>query len=492
MKSMNARTIRIGWEQVSITPTRPLVMEGQMYMRYSQYVHDPITATALALDNGEAQAIFVSMDMTEVPVRALPGIRRAAAGAGIDPECISFNVTHTHNASSFYDDFMRAENVQVYDPAILPRFEAPEDVLSPDESEAFFIGTIADLIRRAWEKRAPGGVSSAHEYAVVGFNRRPQFDRGDRLESVMYGDCSREDFRRFEGGVDPSVELLYTWDADNRLTGVVCNVPCPSQVYELHCFLSADYWAPTRSAIREAFGSGVYVLPVCGAAGDLAPIDLIRISRDNRQALLDWGGQTKEVFRNFDMTLTCQGIAQRIAEAVRRGYREAVNYIDHAPVFRRRTLDMRLPIRQVSEADYRQAVEQVRRIHERFSPEHPMTMADLVAAFEPQGVVLRYRQQQASPEYAFTCHILRLGDVGIATNPFELYHEFGLRMKARARARQLFIVQLSNGVGGYLPTRAAVEGGSYSSKPASTVCGPEGGDALVARTLEVLDELFEQ
>lgn len=488
---MNARTLKIGWEQVSITPTRPIVMEGQMYMRYSQYVHDPLTATALALDNGETRAVFVSMDMTEVPVHALDGIRWAAAEGGVDPDCITFNVTHTHNSSSFYNDFMRAENEQVYDPAILPRFEAPEGVLSPDESEAFFIETIGGLIRRAWDKRASGGISAAHEYAVVGFNRRPQFDRGDQLESVMYGDCSREDFRRFESGVDPSVELLYTWDADNRLTGVVCNVPCPSQVYELHCFLSADYWAPTRSAIREKFGSGVYVLPICGAAGDLAPIDLIHISRDNRQALLDWGGQTKEVFRNFDMTLTCQGIAERIAEAVARGYRRAVNYIDHAPVFRHRTFNMELPIRQVSEADYQAAMEEVRRIHERFSADNPMTMADLVAAFEPQGVVLRYRQQTKDPNFGFTCHILRLGDIAVATNPFELYHEFGLRMKARTRARQLFIAQLSNGCGGYLPTRAAVEGGSYSSKPASTTCGPEGGDALVERTLRAVDELFE-
>lgn len=482
--------IKIGWEQASITPSRPLVMEGQMYMRYSQYVHDPITATALALDNGEARAIFVSMDMTEVPAHALPGIRRAVAEAGVDPDCISFGVTHSHNASSFYDDFMRSENEQVYDPAILPRFEAPEDVLSPAESEAFFIDAVSALILRAWEKRAPGGVSSAHEYAVVGFNRRPQFERDTGLESVMYGDCSRGDFRRFESGVDPSVELLYTWDADNRLTGVVCNVPCPSQVYELHRFISADYWAPTRSAIRAAFGAGVYVLPMCGAAGDLAPIDLIRISRDNRQALLDWGGQTKEVFRNFDMTLVCQGIAERIAEAVRRGFREAVNYIDHAPAFVHRVFDMQLPIRRVSEADYREALRQVREIHERFSPDHPMTMADLVAAFEPQGVVLRYRQQTEDPNFAFACHIVRLGDVAIATNPFELYHEFGLRMKARTRARQLFIAQLSNGCGGYLPTRAAVEGGSYSSKPASTICSPEGGDALVERTLSAVDELF--
>ena len=61
---MSSEQIRIGWAQTSITPTRPLLMEGQMYMRYSQYVHDPLTATALALEKGDARAVFVSMDMT--------------------------------------------------------------------------------------------------------------------------------------------------------------------------------------------------------------------------------------------------------------------------------------------------------------------------------------------------------------------------------------------------------------------------------------------
>jgi len=125
------------------------------------------------------------------------------------------------------------------------------------------------------------------------------------------------------------------------------------------------------------------------------------------------------------------------------------------------------------------------------SAEHPMTMKDLVTeAFEHYGVVARYRQQNLEPDYSFQCHILRLGNIAITTNPFELFHEFGQRMKARAEAEQVFIIQLSNGIGGYLPTHAAVNGGSYSSKPASTVCGPEGGDELVEKTLQVLQKLW--
>lgn len=485
------KKLNIGWAQTGITPDGPTLMEGQMYMRCSQYVHDPITATALVLENGDHQAVFVSMDMTEVPLHAFDRLRSQMEDAGIAFDSISFNVTHTHNSSSFYRDFMRVENEQVYDPAILPQFALPEDMVWDQAGQDFFVERVGDLILRAWNSRAPGGISAAHDYAAVAFNRRPQFGDENGAESIMYGDCSREDFLRFESGVDTAVELLYTWDQAHALTGVVCNVPCPSQVYELHCFLSADYWGPTRSAIREKLGKNVYVLPLCGAAGDLAPIDLVRYSKTNKQALLDWGGQSREVLRNFDMTLICQGIGDRISEAVARGYQTAKNYIDDTPLFFHEVLSMELPIRQVSEEDFRQAQEQVQAIRARFSAEHPMTMPDLVAAFEPQGVILRHRQQLQSPNYCFQCHILRLGRVAIATNPFELYHEFAQRIKARAEAEQVFVVQLANGCGGYLPTHAAVAGGSYSSKPASTICGPDGGDVLVEKTLRALHAIWK-
>lgn len=486
------RILKIGWAQTSITPTKPALMEGQMYMRCSQYVHDPLTATALTLDNGEHQAIFVSMDMTEFPLHAYEKLNEALAACGIPYDKISYNVTHTHNSSSFYEDFMRMENEQVYDPAILPKFDFPEDMFCKEQAQDFFVEKIRDLIVNAWEGRKPGGISNAHEYAAVAFNRRPQFQFENKAETIMYGDCSREDFTGFESGIDTAVELLFTWNEQQEVTGVVCNVPCPSQVYELHSFLSADYWGPARSAIRERLNKNIYVLPVCGAAGDLAPIDLVWHSKTNKQALLDWGGQSKEVFRNFDMTLICQNIGERVAEAVARGYRTAKNYIDYRPVFEHEVLSMKLPIRQVSKEEYQKAEEEVKKIHERFSPKHPMEMTDLVKAFEPQGVVLRYRQQKRDSMYAFQCHVLRLGEVAVATNPFELYHEYAQCIKARAKAQQVFIIQLSNGCGGYLPTKAAVEGGSYSSKPASTICGPEGGYALVEQTLKALDHFWEK
>ena len=48
------KQINIGWAQTDITPDRPVYVIGQLYSRISSYVHDPITATCLVLENGEA------------------------------------------------------------------------------------------------------------------------------------------------------------------------------------------------------------------------------------------------------------------------------------------------------------------------------------------------------------------------------------------------------------------------------------------------------
>lgn len=481
----NNRILNIGWAQTSITPDRPLILVGQMYQRISKFVHDPIMATALVIENGDDQAIIVSADMTMVP-SYLPEMLKnnLAKFRGIDTEKISLHTTHTHNSSDFFNDFMREGNEHVYGKEILPSIKMPEDLLFGSEAQKFLAGKLTELIKNAWKSRAPGGISYAHDYVAISFNRRPMFAESDGIcRSVMYGDCSSQDFHRFEYGTDNSAEILYTWNKNNEITGVVINVSCPSQVYELHQFISADFWAPTRNAVRERLGN-IYILPACGAAGDLSPVDLVHISKNNKKALEEWGGQSKEVFRNFDMTLLCQSIAERICEAVMRGYRHARNYIDYYPEFNHNSVSMDLPLRTVSEDEYKEAAECVKNIKKRFSSNNQMTMNDVVNAFEPQGVVMRWELQQKFKYYSFKSHIVRIGNIAIATNPFELYHEFAQRIKARAKADQVFIIQLANGYGGYLPTELAVNGGSYSSKPASTICGPESGDILVEQTLQ--------
>ena len=86
-------------------------------------------------------------------------------------------------------------------------------------------------------------------------------------------------------------------------------------------------------------------------------------------------------------------------------------------------------------------------------------------------------------------HVIRLGDIAIATNPFELFTDYAIQMKSRSAAVQTFVIQLA-GPGSYLPSARAVQGGGYSAIAESNEVGPEGGQVLVERTLAAINALW--
>jgi hypothetical protein len=110
-----------------------------------------------------------------------------------------------------------------------------------------------------------------------------------------------------------------------------------------------------------------------------------------------------------------------------------------------------------------------------------------------QEVVDRYQRQQAGKlePYKMELHAIRLGDVAIATNDFELFTDFGIQIKARSPALQTFIIQLA-GPGSYIPSERAARGGGYSAIVESNEVGPEGGQVLADRTVEELSGLWAE
>ena len=97
-----------------------------------------------------------------------------------------------------------------------------------------------------------------------------------------------------------------------------------------------------------------------------------------------------------------------------------------------------------------------------------------------QGLIVdRYLAQQKGQWKTFPAeiHVLRLGDVAIATNPFELFLDYGVQIQARSPAEQTFLIELANpfGYAGYVPTERAVKAGGYSAEVLVNMVGPEGG-----------------
>ena len=468
--------LRIGWASVDVTPGRPVILRGQFHARISKGVRDPITVTALALERDGVGCVMASADMVAIPDDILSGVRAKLRGMidDLDPERVFISATHSHTAPATDDEEWE---------------DMGPGVMKPSEYASFFIERAAECIARAWRSRSAGSVAWGLGYAVVGRNRRQVLRDG---RAVMYGDTSRPEFSHIEGYEDHGVDQLFTFDGEGRLTGVVVNLACPAQVSEGDWLISADFWHETRCELRRRLGGDLFVLPQCGAAGDQSPHLMYYRRAEMRMLRLQGLIESEEVVRP---TQQRQEIARRIADAVEFTFKVASKERFDSPVLIHEGRVIHLPRRIITEEELEEAREQVEQLTRRLRElsDRPPYDVERSRCFGLrrwyQGVIRRYELQRSQPTYPVEIHVVRLGEIAFATNPFELYLDYGIRIKARSRAVQTFVVQLAGG-GTYLPTARSLEGGGYGSVPASNIVGPEGGDLLVEETVSTINRMF--
>ena len=470
--------LAIGWAPVDISPPRPVKLFGQFHERISTHVRDPLHATVLAMEGGGDQLVMVGCDLCEVDREMQDRLRAALRTAlpGLAPEKIFLNATHIHTGphTSVQQERMLLPLVGGNLPFELPRSAAGSAVMTTPAYVDFLIGRLKEGILQAWKNRRLGGVSWALSHAVVGHNRRVVYRDGT---ARMYGKTDTDQFETLEGPSDPGVELLYCWDAKSRLTGIVVNVACPSQVVEGMSFVSADYWGEVRKLLAKRFGPEVAVLPLCGVAGDQSPRDLPRRGRGEANMREEDG---------------LREIGKRVADAVKQKFTAARRRIVTEAVLRHTVRKVRLPLRRVTRAEAAQAKKDYDAILARWKTENKPADAGLfVRLFEPAGILRRHGEQRKTATFAVELHAVRIGDIAVASNPFELFIDYGLQMKARSPAQQTFLVQLACDCCGYLPTARAVHGGHYSGVVASGNVGPEGGRMLVEQTVGMIHAFWK-
>ena len=90
--------LKMGWAEVSITPDKKISLSGQFAERISEYVEKPLTATVLAIDSGDDQAILCSCDLAAIFWNIMEAVRARLEGnaLGLDPKKIIISAIHTH------------------------------------------------------------------------------------------------------------------------------------------------------------------------------------------------------------------------------------------------------------------------------------------------------------------------------------------------------------------------------------------------------------
>lgn len=493
-------SIKIGWAMRDITPPRPCILGGQMYKRVAYEADDPITLTALTLDNGEDYVIFVSMDMVVCRGGILDKVREklSVRCPEINSSKTVISATHSHTTPlTVVDAEMEA---------LIP----PEagDVMLGAEMADYITDKAVEAIIESYKGRVEGGYAYGYGFATVGHSRRVVYSRdwsigseNDSLHAVngfcqMYGNTNDVDFLGYESGTESFLNAMFTYDKDGKMTGVVVNVPCPSQCSEKNNTLSADYWNEVRIAVKEKFGD-VYVLPQCAAAGDISPRQLHYLEAEKRRFKLKYGEDT-----SVDM-----GRRRDIAERIVTGLVEIESWVSSdirtTATLKHNIVELELEKQMITEQQYKDALaglEEAKKIVPKQNGEwyydFRKKTVKLTGISRYAKIISAYESQQAQKTVMMECHVIRIGDIAFATNRFELFMDYEQRIQARSPAEQTFIIQLAavpgNDGGSYLPTAKAKANRGYSASIFDCNVDANGGAILVEKTLEELNKVFAE
>jgi len=497
--------LRIGFAEVNITPEKKISLVGQFAERISEYVEKPLTATAMAVEAGNEQMVLVSYDLASVNWKLVCGVREALAGntVGLDTNKIILNAIHTHTGYGYGGGQKYSEKGVISDlRKKLETFLKPgqkyiekanisdnPDIATPAENYALLIEKLPKVILEAWNNRRDAGFVNAFGRAAVGMCRRAEYSDGT---AQMWGDTDKAVFTALEGGNDSGIELLYIMDTDKKLMGIAANLACPAQCVQHRLFVSPDFWGEVKVRLRERFGQDIFLLPLCSAAGDQCPVDLVRWVQpesdiNDPNCVRTHPKKRKADPSMFDLAGMVKA-GRRIANEITAVWEDGLDEMQYDVEFEHRVLDMQLPLRRATLTDYKNAQQGIRDYIN--AKDGDVDYNDVAMLQVHLGVLKRFELQDVMDVLDTEIHIIRLGSIAIATNPFELFLDYGNQIKARSDAEQTFLIQLANGGEGYLPTEKAEAHGHYSAFISSGQVGHIGGEQLVRETLQNIRNMF--
>lgn len=430
--------VTAGFHRIDITPPAGAPLAGFAARQgVSTGVHDPLFAHALVLESRGRAVAFISVDVLGLAADFVQRVRQMIkARTGLANEAVMVSATHTHSA-----------------PVTVSTFFNPGETLNQSYMDRL-ASAIDEAVAGAWQRRVPSrvGVGSGR-VSGIGRNRRTR----DHLP------------------VDDEVGIIKVTAPDGRPRGVLINHAChPTVLGPDNLLMTGDFPAFAIDRIEAELGEGAFALFVNGAQGN--------ISMGHSSELSAIGIITPG--RTFERA---EELGQRLAGVV-------LETLPSIP-----TTDD-LPLSHAS-----------RTVHLPFNA-YPPPAETAAALTEAQSALDTLEQDGAAVEqvgpaktrrlyasirnfYAGEAAALpdgrlpveiqgfRLGAALFAAVPGELFVEIALRIKSETR-HPVFIMGITNGYVGYLPTREAYRADGYEVVSAKVT---EAAEDLLVGAIRELD-----
>jgi Concanavalin A-like lectin/glucanases superfamily len=418
--------LRAGCCAIDVAPASfPVLVNGGFLQNSAGRLNDPVRAKSLVLDDGSIRLAIVVVDSCMMPRDLIDRAKELAREkTGIPTERILISATHTHSA-----------------PAVMGALGCP-----PDKNYvALLPGRIAESIERAVKQLEPArigwNVIDDHEHTFCRrWIRRPDSMLDDpfgqrNVRANMHPGYRNSGAIAPSGPVDPALTVVSVQSRQGRPIAVLAN-------YSMHYYgaepVSADYFGRFAAALTKQIGA---------AAVDPPFIAIMSQGTSGDQMWMDYGQLKKDP--------GLDAYAAAVARFAHQAY-QSINYHDWVSLAMAETklvLGRRVP-------DERRLAWAKTIVDRMGTREIPNSLPEVYAK---EAIFLH-----DDPRRELKLQAIRIGDLGIAAIPNEVFAITGLKIKASSPFETTMNIELANGSEGYIPPPAQHALGGYTTWPART------------------------
>ncbi len=413
-------------------PTLPVLVNGDFVESRADRVRDRLSAKGLVLDDGTTRLAIVVVDSCMMPRELIDRAKTLARSrTGIPIERMLIAATHTHSA-----------------PAAMGALGCPADVSYGARLPEWIAATIEGAVRNL--EPAQIGWKSIEDDAHT-FCRR-WIRRPDKLLADPFGEQNvranmhpgyqSSDVIGPAGPVDSALTVLSVQSKTGRPLAVLAN-------YSMHYYgtvpVSADYFGRFADSLAALVG-----------AQALEPrfVSIMSQGTSGDQMWMDYGRPRNEP--------GIDAYAAAVASTAKRAY-QSIQYHDWVPLAMAETtlfLGRRLPDR--ARRSWAKAIMDRMNadVGKNLRTPAPRTLSEVYAQ---EALFL-----QNEPRRELKLQAIRIGELGIAAIPNEVFGISGLKIKAKCPFETTFSIELANGAEGYIPPPEQHALGGYTTWPART------------------------
>lgn len=469
--------LRAGFAKVDITPdeSSSMAMEG-LFEQGAAEVHWPPHAHVAVFDDGSTRVGVIVLDVAGIGADTAEELRDAIADSGsLAPANILLSCTHAHNCAKMFDLYGEPRDQPYLDRLTGLLVEAMNAAASSMEPVELEVGSV--------------------ETKDLTFNRRPFYAGG---EVASGGPRWVEDFSGVESEADEELTLLIARRDDGSIAGGMIGFAChPHAMLPLPVW-SADFaGAAAREMERRHGGTFMFVQ---GASGDLHWVD-----QRTPTAWVNWWVDPARFLPQVqdDAQASAERHAERLVEAAEAALAKAEPRAGVPVGSARQVLDIaeRVPSQEQLELA-RSFLEDpsgadLDDFNRRITG-HSWTFYDNGIPIQEMfaNAILELAEAQKGksqpPSQPVEVQVIRVGEVGFAGYPGEMFSAFGARTKKESPLQTTFPCGVTNGFFGYIPTLEAFERGGYESRlDVNSRLVPNAGDDMVDAAVELLRGLTQ-